>query len=215
MRKVLVTGFEPFGGESINPALEAVKQLEGREIGGCRVVTRALPVVRHAAIEVLLEHLRETDPVLVIAVGQAGGRLEINPERVAINIDDFRIPDNGGLQPIDEAIVAGAPVAYWSTLPIKAMVEAMRRAGVPAAVSNTAGTFVCNHLFYGLMHHLAQSGSSTRGGFIHIPYLPEQAARLGGQPSMAVETVVRGLDVAIAAALACVDDLKQTGGTIC
>ena len=153
--------------------------------------------------------------MLVIAVGQAGGRLEINPERVAINVDDFRIPDNGGFQPIDEPIVAVSPVVYLSTLPIKAMVEAMRQAGVPAAVSNSAGTFVCNHLFYGLMHHLAQSGSSTRGGFIHIPYLPEQAARLGGQPSMAVETVVRGLEAAIAAALTRAEDLKQTGGTIC
>ena len=215
MRNVLVTGFEPFGGEPINPALEAVRQLDGRVIGGCRVVTRALPVVRYASIEALLTHLRETDPLLVIAVGQAGGRLDITPERVAINVDDFRIPDNGGLQPIDEAVVADAPVAYWSTLPIKAMVEAMRKAGVPASVSNSAGTFVCNHLFYGLMHHLAQSGSSTRGGFMHIPYLPEQAARLGGQPSMAVDTVVRGLEAAIAAALACTDDLRQTGGTIC
>ena len=211
MRKVLVTGFEPFGGESINPALEAVKQLEGREIGGCRVVTRALPVVRHAAIEVLLEHLRETDPVLVIAVGQAGGRLEINPERVAINIDDFRIPDNGGLQPIDEAIVAGAPVAYWSTLPIKAMVEAMRRAGVPAAVSNTAGTFVCNHVMYGLLHQL-QGKSGQKGGFIHIPYLPEQAAAHPGQASMSVATVRAALETAIAVALEQDDDVKIGGG---
>ena len=215
MRNILVTGFEPFGGESINPALEAVKRLDGREIGACRVVTRALPVVRHASVDTLIAHVRETDPVLVVAVGQAGGRQDITPERVAINVDDFRIPDNGGLQPVDEPIVAGAPVAYWSTLPIKAMVDAMRKAGVPASVSNTAGTFVCNHLFYGLMHHLAQTGSSVRGGFVHIPYLPEQAARLGGQPSMAVDTVVRGLEVAIGAALTCATDIRQTGGTIC
>ena len=215
MRKVLVTGFEPFGGESINPALEAVKQLEGREIGGCRVVTRALPVVRHAAIEVLLEHLRETDPVLVIAVGQAGGRLEINPERVAINIDDFRIPDNGGLQPIDEAIVAGAPVAYWSTLPIKAMVEAMRRAGVPAAVSNTAGTFVCNHIMYQLHYLIEQQFPAVRGGFIHVPYITEQVADKVNQPCLAMSDITRALALAIEAVVLQQDgDLKVVGGEI-
>ena len=150
--------------------------------------------------------------MLILAVGQAGGRLEITPERVAINVDDFRIPDNGGFQPVDEPIVAGAPAAYWSTLPIKAMVMAMRGAGIPASVSNSAGTFVCNHLFYGLMHHLAQHGNKIRGGFVHIPYLPEQAARLGGQPSMAVETIVKGLEVALNAAMAHETDIAAGDG---
>ena len=215
MRNILVTGFEPFGGEPVNPALEAIKRLEGRVVVNHIIVTRAMPVVRYLAIDAILKHIQETDPVLVLAVGQAGGRLEITPERVAINIDDYRIPDNGGLQPVDEPIVAGAPAAYWSTLPIKAMVAAMKAGGIPASVSNTAGTFACNHLFYGLMHHLAQSGDKVRGGFVHIPYLPEQAARLGAQPSMSVETIVNGLEIALKTALISLEDIKQTGGTIC
>ena len=215
MKNILVTGFGPFGGEPVNPALEAIKLLDGRQVGGYKIVTKELPVTRFASIEAMEKFIAETEPVLVLAVGQAGGRLEITPERVAINMDDFRIPDNGGFQPVDEAIVHGAPVAYWSSLPIKAMVAAMKQAGIPAAVSNSAGTFVCNHLFYGLMHCLAQHGNAIRGGFVHIPYLPEQAARLGGQPSMAVETIVKGLEVALAAAVSVERDIKQTGGTIC
>ena len=212
MRNVLVTGFGPFGGEPINPALEAIKLLEGRIIGGCRVVTRELPVTRFEAIDAIVKHIWDTDPALVLAVGQAGGRLEITPERVAINVDDYRIPDNGGFQPIDEPIVAGGPAAYWSTLPIKAMVVAMRGAGIPASVSNSAGTFVCNHLFYGLMHQLAKAGGKIRGGFVHIPYLPEQAARIGSQPSMAVETIVKGLEVALETAITHENDISVGDG---
>ena len=214
MRNVLITGFGPFGGEPINPALEAIKRLEGCIIEKHRIVTRELPVTRFESIRAIEQHIRETDPVLVLAIGQAGGRLEITPERVAINIDDFRIPDNGGFQPVDEPVVDGAPLAYLSSLPIKAMVASMRQQGIPAAVSNSAGTFVCNHLFYGLMHFLAETGSTARAGFVHIPYLPEQAARLGAQPSMAVETIVRGLELAVAAALSTPVDIRQTGGTI-
>lgn len=212
MRNVLVTGFGPFGGEPINPALEAIKLLEGRIIGGCRVVTRELPVTRFEAIDAIVKHIWDADPALVLAVGQAGGRLEITPERVAINVDDYRIPDNGGFQPVDEPIVAGGPAAYWSTLPIKAMVVAMRGAGIPASVSNSAGTFVCNHLFYGLMHQLAKAGGKIRGGFVHIPYLPEQAARIGSQPSMAVETIVKGLEVALETAITHENDISVGDG---
>jgi pyroglutamyl-peptidase len=212
MRNMLVTGFGPFGGEPINPALEAIKLLDGRVIGGCRIVTRELPVTRFESIDALVKYIWDTDPALVLAVGQAGGRLEITPERVAINVDDYRIPDNGGFQPIDEPIVAGAPVAYWSTLPIKAMVVAMREAGIPASVSNSAGTFVCNHLFYGLMHQLAKTGGKMRGGFVHIPYLPEQAARIGAQPSMAVETIVKGLEVALETAITFETDISVGDG---
>lgn len=215
MRNILVAGFGPFGGDAVNPALEAIKLLNGRMIGECCVVTREMPVVRFEAIQTLVGHIQATDPLFVLAVGQAGGRLEITPERVAVNVDDFRIPDNAGFQPVDEPIVAGGPAAYWSTLPIKAMVFAMKEAGIPASVSNSAGTFVCNHLFYGLMHHLAQTGDKIRGGFVHIPYLPVQAARLGAQPSMAVETIVKGLEVALATVLVSVDDIKKTDGAIC
>ncbi|WP_425058832.1 Pyrrolidone-carboxylate peptidase [Sporomusa carbonis] len=215
MKKVLVTGFEPFGGEPVNPALEAVKLLNGKQIASYEIISRSLPVARGRCIASIVEQIAEFDPELVLAVGQAGGHMEITVERVAINVDDFRIKDNDGNQPVDEPIVADGPVAYWSTLPIKAMVDKLRAGNVPARVSNTAGTFVCNHLFYGLMHALACEGNKRRGGFIHIPYLPEQAARITGQPSMALETIVRGLELALAAALTTTQDTKITGGTIC
>jgi len=194
---ILLVGFAPFGGEPINPALEAARRLDGRSVGDYRVVAHELPVVRDDSLTVLLAAIAALDPGVVVALGQAGGRVEITPERVTINVDDYRIADNAGEQPVDVPVVEGGPVGYWSTLPIKAMVQAMLDAGVPAKVSNSAGTFVCNHLFYGLMHHLAAEGDTRRGGFIHVPYLPEQAARLGGQPSMALETIVRGLEAAL------------------
>lgn len=215
MKKILVTGFSPFGGEKINPALEAIKVLNGRTISGIELVTREIPVVRQQAIDAIKKHIQEVDPCLILAVGQAGGRMEITPERVAINVDDFRIKDNGGFQPVDEPIVLGAPAAYWSTLPIKAMVAGMRAKGIPASVSNTAGTFVCNHLFYGLMHLLAQEGNVRRGGFVHIPYLPEQAANNPGQPSMSLDTIVLGLETALTVAVEQTSDIKETGGKIC
>ena len=212
---VLVTGFDPFGGEAVNPALEAIKKLDGKMVAGARVVTRELPTVRWKAIDGLKTAIREVQPALIIAIGQAGGRMDITPERVAINVDDFRIADNEGNQVVDERIAPDGPAAYWSTLPIKKIVADLRAAGIPASVSNSAGTFICNHLFYGLMHELAAEGNVRRGGFIHIPYLPEQAAKLTGQPSMALETIVRGLTAAIAASLTTAEDERHSGGTIC
>ena len=212
---VLVTGFDPFGGEAVNPALEAIKKLDGKMVAGARVVTRELPTVRWKAIEGLKTAIREVQPALIIAIGQAGGRMDITPERVAINVDDFRIADNEGNQVVDERIATDGPAAYWSTLPIKKIVADLRAEGIPASVSNSAGTFICNHLFYGLMHELAAEGNVRRGGFIHIPYLPEQAAKLTGQPSMALETIVRGLTAAIAASLTTAEDERHSGGTIC
>ncbi|SFM28957.1 pyroglutamyl-peptidase I [Pelosinus propionicus] len=213
--KVLVTGFDPFGGESVNPALEAIKKLDGRIIADSVVTICELPTVRRKAIVALREAIFKIDPAVIIAVGQAGGRMEITPERVAINIDDFRIKDNEGNNPIDEPIEPFGLTAYWSTLPIKKMVEVMRENGVPASVSNSAGTFVCNHLFYGLMHQLCIEGNKRRGGFIHIPYLPEQVSRSPGQPSMSLDMIVRGLEIAIEVALTTAEDCQLTGGTIC
>lgn len=212
--KVLVAGFEPFGGEAINPAQEVLKILDGNVLEGCRVVTQKIPTVRFLAIETLYSAIKREKPALVIALGQAGGRSEITPERVAINIDDFRISDNGGNQPVDEPVVLGAPVAYWSTLPIKSMVRAMRDSGVPASVSNSAGTFVCNHLFYGLMHFLAEEGNVCRGGFVHIPYTTEQAGRLGEQPGLPLEMMARGLVIAIRTALTIHEDISESGGAL-
>lgn len=208
---VLLTGFEPFGGESLNPSWEAAWRLDGVELAGARVHARQLPCEFGAALAALRRELDALRPTLAVAVGQAGGRAELSLERVAINIDDARIPDNAGRQPIDRPIVAGGPAAYFSTLPIKAQTAALRRAGIPAAVSQSAGTFVCNHVFYGLMHALA--GGPARGGFIHIPYLPEQAAAHPGAPSMSLDTIIAGLTLALETALTATTDIAETGGT--
>jgi len=212
---VLLTGFEPFDREMVNPSWEAARALDGWRQGAAVVHARRIPCVFGAALVALDAAIDELQPQLVLAVGQAGGRSEFTPERVAINVDDGRIGDNAGHQPIDQPVVAGAPAAYFSTLPIKAMVRDLRAAGIPAAVSNSAGTFVCNHLFFGLMHRAAtRPVPGMRAGFIHVPYLPEQAARLPGQPSMALATLVAGLRVAVATALAVREDIRETGGRL-
>jgi len=219
---VLLTGFEPFDRDSINPSWEAVSALDGWRFefpggGAVQVHARRMPCVFGAALQALDEAIDELQPQLVLAIGQAGGRSEITPERVAINVDDGRICDNAGCQPIDLPVVEGAPAAYFSTLPIKAMVREMRAAGIPAAVSNSAGTFVCNHLFFGLMHRIATrpAGPGLRGGFIHIPLLPEQASRLpGGLPSLSLETVVQALRIAVRTAMQVREDLRETGGAL-
>jgi pyroglutamyl-peptidase len=214
MKKVLITGFDPFGGEPVNPALEAVKQLNGKVITGCEVVTKEIPTVFGKAINSLKSSIEEINPELVICVGQAGGRSTITPERVAINIDDARIPDNENNQPIDAEIVPGGPSAYFSSLPVKAIVQKMNENGIPASVSNTAGTFVCNHIFYGLMNYLDTSAKDIRSGFIHIPFLPEQIVRNPGQPSMSLELIVMGLELSIKAALSNETDIVAVGGEI-
>ncbi|WP_314303617.1 pyroglutamyl-peptidase I [Brevibacillus parabrevis] len=214
MKTILVTGFDPFGGEAINPAWESVKRLTEIESGEYRIVARQLPTVFGKSVELLLQAIREISPDLVFCIGQAGGRADISIERVAINVDDARIPDNAGKQPIDTPIVEDGPVAYWSSLPIKAIVKEMRAKGIPASVSQTAGTFVCNHLFYGLMHAIAKEYPAVRGGFVHIPYLPEQAAKHPGQPSMSVETIVNGLQIAIETAVNHERDIVEGGGQI-
>lgn len=219
MRTVLLTGFEPFDNEPINPSWEAVRALDGERVGDAVIVARQLPCAFGTAIDAMAALLEELRPAVAIAVGQAGGRAEMSVERVAINIDDARIADNAGRQPVDEPIAGGGPAAYFSTLPIKAMVRDMRAAGIPASVSQTAGTFVCNHVFYGLMHALAGHGDrdrtrNTRGGFIHIPYLPEQAARHPGQPSLALATLVAGLRCAVATALSTATDARESGGQL-
>jgi len=211
MQTVLITGFEPFGGETLNPSWEVVKQLDGMIIDNCRVVARQLPCVFGESLEVLNAAIDALQPSVVLAIGQAGGRVDVTIERVAINVDDARIPDNRGQQPVDVAIVPDGPAAWFSTLPIKAMVEALREAGIPASVSQTAGTFVCNHVMYGVLHKLADR-PEVKGGFIHIPYLPEQAAAHPGAPSMATHTLKKGLEIAIAVALRQEHDIKVVGG---
>ncbi len=219
MKTILLTGFEPFGGEEINPSQEIARYWHGRVIGGHRIVGALLPCVFGAAITELKRRIRATKPVLVICLGQASGRADITPERVAINVDDARIADNAGRQPVDRPSVKGGPAAYWSTLPIKAIVAALRKQGIPASVSQTAGTFVCNHVFYGLMHELSKRralrpdpGFAARGGFIHVPFMPEQAKK--GQPSLPLETMVDAIGTAMATAIITRRDLKSSGGQI-
>ncbi|UNK50229.1 pyroglutamyl-peptidase I [Lysobacter sp. S4-A87] len=209
---VLLTGFAPFGGEDSNPSWDAVCALDGEQILGHRIATRCLPVEFGASLQTLRRALDETAPVLAICVGQAGGRAQIALERVAINVDDARIADNAGAQPIDEAVVAGGPAAYFSDLPIKAMLSALRAAGIPAEVSQSAGTYVCNHVFYGLMHAL-RSVPGVRGGFIHIPYAPAQAARHPGAPSLPPGVVSQALRLAVATALTVEHDARLAAGT--
>ena len=214
--RVLLTGFDPFGEDRltpdpVNPSWLAVRALHGQSIQGHQVVAAELPCLFGTAITRMSQLLREHKPALVIAVGQAGGRSAVCLERVAINVDDARIADNAGMQPIDTPIVETGPAAYFSTLPIKAMLQALQQAGVPAEVSQTAGTFVCNHVFYGLMHALAtQRGlKKTRGGFIHVPWLPEQ-----GAPHLPLDVMVSALRLAVAIALQTEHDIAAGAGAI-
>jgi pyroglutamyl-peptidase len=211
MKTVLLTGFDPFDGAAINPSWEAVRQLDGWSGDGFRVEVCQLPCVFGRAAEALCGFVDEFRPDIAIAVGQAGGRPEISIERIAINVDDARIVDNAGQQPVDVPIVAHGPAAYFTTLPIKAMAAAMREQGLKAGVSQTAGTFVCNHVFYALMHHVR--GQGIKAGFIHVPFLPEQAeACLAPTPSMALDDIVAGLRVAVEVALALDADVAEAGG---
>jgi len=211
--KVLVTGFEPFGGEDINPSWEICRDLP-EAIGATRIHVLQVPCEFRAAIEVVAGEIERLEPSVVLSLGQAGGRAAMSVERVAINVDDARIDDNAGNAPVDEPVASGGPAAYFATVPVKAMVAAMREAEVPAIVSNTAGTFVCNHLMYGVLHFLAASGRPARAGFIHVPWLDAQALARPGEPSMALATMVRGTEAAIAAALANAIDLKESGGAL-
>lgn len=212
-RVVLVTGFDPFGGEALNPSWEICGRLP-REIGGLRVETCRVPCEFRRAIEVVAEAIETHRPSMVVCLGQAGGRTHMSVERVAINVNDARMDDNAGSKPIDEPIARGGPAAYFSTLPIKAMALAMREAGVPAEVSNTAGTYVCNHLMYGVLHYLAGSGNAARAGFIHVPYAEAQVAGKPGLPSLSLDTMVKGVQAAIAAAVARDTDIAAAEGKL-
>ena len=211
--KALVTGFDPFGGDSVNPSALAVGML-ARRIGALVVHTAELPTSYAQSRAALAEAIAKAQPDIVLCVGQAGGRTELSLERVAINIQDARIADNDGVQPIDRPVVEGGAPAHFGTLPIKACVAELRRAGLPAGVSNTAGTFVCNHIFYTLMDIAAGHPIPMRGGFLHIPYIPEQAARAGGAPSMALDDIVRGIEIILAVSCERQTDLHTAEGRI-
>lgn len=213
--KILITGFEPFGGESINPSWEAVRLLPDA-IEGAEIVKVEIPVVFGRSAEVLRDAIIEHDPDVIISVGQAGGRFSVSPERVAINVDDGRIPDNDGNQPIDVPIREDGPTAYFSSLPVKAMVTAMRRSGVPAQVSNTAGTYVCNHIMYQILYMIDHEFSGKRGGFIHVPYSPQQVVNQPPQPSLGIDEMTTALQAGLEAVVAYTgkSDERTVGGAI-
>ncbi len=197
--KLLLTAFEPFGGESVNSALEAVRLVPDR-IGETEVVKLTVPTVFGKSVSAVAAAIKAERPDAVLCIGQAEGRCELTPERVAINLDDARIPDNEGNQPVDQPIFPDGAPACFSTLPVKAMVRAIRAAGLPAGISNTAGTFVCNHLMYGVLYTLERQYPGVRGGFMHVPLAPDQAARReAAVPSMNVRDIAAGIEAAIAA----------------
>ena len=210
--KILVTGFEPFGGEKVNPALEAIKGLPA-EIHGAEVSWLEVPTVFHKSAQVLEEDMSRYQPDFVLCIGQAGGRSSLTPERVAINQDDARIPDNEGNQPIDLPICLDGAPAYFSSLPIKAMVQAIKKEGLPASVSNTAGTFVCNHLMYQALYLVEKKFPHVKAGFMHIPYMMEQVVNRPTTPAMSLVDIRRGIEAAIGAIIEHGDqDLKLVGG---
>ncbi len=216
--KILVTGFDPFGGEKINPALETIKRLPDAVLGA-RIIKLEIPTVVGKSLAKIQEAVEKENPDVVLSIGQAGGRSEITVERVGINIDDCRIPDNEGNQPIDEPIVAGGPSAYFVTVPIKAIVEKIKTNKIPASISNTAGTFICNHVCYGVAHLAAArtaAGKPMKSGFIHIPFLPEQViGKPALTPSMSLGTIVSGITHALEAIVEHDSDIKVSGGKIC
>ena len=210
--KILVTGFDPFGGEKVNPALEAVKSLPS-EIHGAEIHWVEIPTVFYQSAEVLETAIVRFQPDAVLCIGQAGGRASLTPERAAINQDDARIPDNQGNQPIDTPIRLDGQAAYFSTLPIKAMVQAIKEEGLPATVSNTAGTFVCNHLMYQALYLADKKFPHMRAGFMHIPYMTEQVINKPNTSSMSLTDIVRGIEAAIGAIVDYKDkDIKLVGG---
>lgn len=200
--RILLTGFEPFGGDDLNPSQEVLRTLDGWSPGeGVQVSTLVLPCVFGRSRQLLDEAMLQWQPQLVIALGLAASRKAVSVERVAVNLDDARIPDNAGAQPLDRPVVPGGPAAYFSTLPVKAIVAAVQAAGIPAELSMSAGSFVCNHVFYGLAHTIATRGRGVRGGFIHLPWLP-------------VETLAEAVRIAVVTALAVREDARLPGGTI-
>jgi pyroglutamyl-peptidase len=197
MMTILVTGFEPFGGETVNPSWEAVRRLNSHA-DGALIQPLLVPTSYVSSVKTVTAAIDRVHPAVVLMVGQAGGRAELSVERVAVNCDDAQVPDNEGVLREDVPIVSGGPAAYLATLPLKQVLAGLRGAGFPVAVSNTAGLFVCNHLFYGVLHHIAVHDLDTQAGFVHVPFLPGQVMDKPGTPSMSLETIVAGLDCIVA-----------------
>ena len=212
--KILVTGFDPFGGEPINPAIESVKRLPDN-IAGAEIIKLEIPTVRKKSLEKIEKAINEHNPDVILSIGQAGGRFDISIERVGINLDDFRIPDNEGNQIIDEPVFPDGENSYFVKLPVKSMVQNVQKNNIPASVSYTAGTFVCNHVLYGVMYLIEKKYKGKKSGFIHIPFLPQQVVDKRNMPSMELDTIVKGLTAAIEPIVKNNEDIKEVGGTVC
>mgnify|MGYP002739654137 FL=1 len=212
--KILVTGFDPFGGEPINPAIESVKRLPDN-IAGAKIIKLEIPTVRKKSLEKIEKAINEHNPDVILSIGQAGGRFDISIERVGINLDDFRIPDNEGNQIIDEPVFPDGENSYFVKLPVKSMVQNVQKNNIPASVSYTAGTFVCNHVLYGVLYLIEKKYKGKKSGFIHIPFLPQQVVDKRNMPSMELNTIVKGLTAAIEAIVKNNEDIKEVGGTVC
>lgn len=208
--RILVTAFEPFGDETLNPTMQILERLQGPP--GVQLERLVLPVVFGRSRHLLNDAIATFQPDIVLGLGQAGGRALVSLERVAINMDDARIPDNAGQQPIDEPVIETGPAAYFSTLPLKRMLRGLLEAGIPAHVSQSAGTYVCNHVMYSLLHTLGEHHPASRGGFIHVPFLPEQAAKHGA-PSLGLELLVRAVELCLTVACDPSPDTKLAAGT--
>lgn len=196
--KILITGFDPFGGEPVNPALEAVKLMKD-EIAGAKIIKLEIPTVFRKSVEKIHEMMKAEQPDVVLSIGQAGGRFGVTPERVAINVDDARIKDNEGNQPVDTPIFTDGEAAYFSNLPVKAMVEAIKNKGLPSTLSNSAGTFVCNHVMYGVLYYIHKEFPNVRGGFIHVPFITDQVVTKPNVASMALADITEALEAAVEA----------------
>lgn len=199
--KILVTGFDPFGGENINPAYEVVKKLS-ENIGGAEVIKLQIPTAFNKSLENTIEKIKEVNPDFVLNIGQAGGRFDITVERVAININDARIPDNLNQQPVDVKIDESGENAYFATIPIKSIVEMIKSKNIPASISNSAGTYVCNNVMYGVLNYIHKNNLNIQAGFIHIPFLFQQIIDKKNSPAMDLHTMVIAIETAIEAIVA-------------
>jgi pyroglutamyl-peptidase len=215
MNKILVTAFEPFGGDPVNPTMEILEGL-ANVIEGHEVIKVVLPVVFGEDLQSKLNAaIEEHKPTHVFNMGLAAGRFEISLERVAINLDDGRIADNNGFQPIDNVIKIDGENAYFTNMPVKAMNQAVQKAGIPCVVSYTAGTYVCNHTMYNLLYYITKNNLNTKGIFIHVPYMSKQVIGMRSMPSLSLDQMIEGITIAITTALTTTEDISVVGGNVC
>ena len=212
MKKVLITGFDPFGGESINPAYEAVKLLPD-EIAGAKIIKKEIPTVFQKGPDAVYEEIQSSKPDYVLCIGQAGGRSQVTPEWVGINFRNARIADNEGNQPLQTSVVENGPEAYFTMLPVFRMVEKMKGNGIPASVSYTAGTYVCNDVMYSVLHYCHTEFKGVKGGFMHVPFATEQTVNQpAGTPGMNLKDIAKAIELSVEAILENDTDIKVVSG---